>query len=62
VHHDGFYIECQNQKHFWHDNPLYIFDDTLFHRSVNEYMTHGGHTAGSSDIMRPTRFPDYCRA
>ena len=55
VRHDGIYIECQNQKHFWHDNPLYIFDDTLFHRSVNEYDAR--RYCGFMDIMRPTRFP-----
>ena len=25
VRHDGIFIECQNRKHFWHDNPLYRF-------------------------------------
>ena len=60
VRHDRIYIECQNRKHFWHDNPLYIFDDTLFHRSVNEYDAR--RYCVFIDIMRPTRFPGYCPA
>ena len=55
VRHDGIFIECQGQKHFWHDNPLYIFDDTLMHRSVNEYDAR--RYCAFIDIMRPTRFP-----
>jgi aspartyl/asparaginyl beta-hydroxylase (cupin superfamily) len=55
VRHDGIYIECQDQKHFWHDNPLYIFDDTLMHRSVNQYDAR--RYCVFIDIMRPTRFP-----
>ena len=36
VHSDGIFIEVGNTKHYWHDNPLFVFDDTLMHRSVNE--------------------------
>lgn len=51
---DAVYIKAGNKTHIWHDNPLYIFDDTLVHQSVN----------GSDqlrycmfvDILRPTRF------
>ena len=54
LHNDGVYIKAGNQTHLWHDNPLFIFDDTLVHQSVN----------GSDelrycmfvDILRPTRF------
>ncbi|HEV2695917.1 MAG TPA: aspartyl/asparaginyl beta-hydroxylase domain-containing protein [Verrucomicrobiae bacterium] len=50
---DGVYIQAANEKHLWHENPLFIFDDTLVHQSVN----------GSDqlrycmfvDIMRPSR-------
>src|SRR5579871_4503578 len=50
---DAVYIRAGNKTHYWHDNPLYIFDDTLVHQSVN----------GSDqlrycmfvDILRPTR-------
>jgi len=55
VRNEGIFIECQNRKHFWHDNPLYIFDDTLMHRSVNDYDAR--RYCVFIDIMRPTRFP-----
>lgn len=32
--HDVF-IEADSVLHYWSDNPLFIFDDTIFHRSVN---------------------------
>ena len=55
VRHDGIFIECQGVKHYWHDDPLYIFDDTLMHRSVNEYDAR--RYCVFIDIMRPTPFP-----
>lgn len=30
------YIEVDGQVHYWVDNPLFIFDDTMFHRSIND--------------------------
>jgi beta-hydroxylase len=57
VRHDGIFIECQGEKHFWHDNPLYIFDDTLMHRSVNEYDAR--RYCVFMDIVRPTPFPGF---
>jgi aspartyl/asparaginyl beta-hydroxylase (cupin superfamily) len=30
------YIEVDDRKHYWVDNPLFIFDDTIFHRSIND--------------------------
>ncbi len=57
VRHDGIYIECQGEKHFWHDDPLYIFDDTLLHRSVNEYDAR--RFCVFIDILRPTPFPRF---
>jgi aspartyl/asparaginyl beta-hydroxylase (cupin superfamily) len=30
------FIEVDDQVHYWVDNPLFIFDDTLFHRSIND--------------------------
>lgn len=30
------YIAVDDQVHYWKDNPLFIFDDTFFHRSVND--------------------------
>jgi beta-hydroxylase len=55
VRHDGIYIECQGVRHYWHDNPLYIFDDTLMHRSVNELDAR--RYCVFIDVMRPTPVP-----
>ena len=52
---DKVYIQCGLEKHFWRDNPLYIFDDTLIHRSVNDYDAR--RYVVFMDIMRPTAFP-----
>jgi aspartyl/asparaginyl beta-hydroxylase (cupin superfamily) len=30
------YIEVDDLVHHWVDNPLFIFDDTMFHRSIND--------------------------
>lgn len=30
------YIEVDDTIHYWSDNPLFIFDDTMFHRSIND--------------------------
>lgn len=30
------YIEVDDKVHYWIDNPLFIFDDTMFHRSIND--------------------------
>jgi beta-hydroxylase len=29
------FIEVDDRTHYWVDEPLFIFDDTIFHRSVN---------------------------
>jgi len=47
---DGVYIQAANQKHRWHENPLFIFDDTLVHQSVN-----------GSDQLRYCMFVDIVR-
>lgn len=47
---DGIYIAAANQRHLWHDNPLFIFDDTLVHQSVN-----------GSDQLRYCMFVDILR-
>ena len=52
---DKIYIQCGWEKHYWHDEPLYIFDDTLIHRSVNDYDAR--RYVGFLDIMRPTPYP-----
>jgi beta-hydroxylase len=30
------FIEADDTTHYWSENPLFIFDDTIFHRSVNQ--------------------------
>jgi beta-hydroxylase len=30
------FIEVDDRTHYWKDDPLFIFDDTVFHRSVND--------------------------
>ena len=30
------YIQVDDRTHYWVDEPLFIFDDTVFHRSVND--------------------------
>ncbi len=47
---DNIYIEAAGQRHYWHDDPLFIFDDTLVHKSVNE-----------SDNLRYCMFIDILR-
>ena len=37
VERDDVFVECGQTRHYWHQNPLFIFDDTLMHRSVNEH-------------------------
>ncbi|AZO08130.1 MULTISPECIES: aspartyl/asparaginyl beta-hydroxylase domain-containing protein [unclassified Mesorhizobium] len=49
------FVQCGSRKNYWHDNPLFIFDDTLFHRSVNEY--DGRRYCVFVDIVRPSPFP-----
>jgi aspartyl/asparaginyl beta-hydroxylase (cupin superfamily) len=52
---DKVFIECGGEKHYWYQNPLYIFDDTLIHRSVNDYDAR--RYVVFMDIMRPTPYP-----
>lgn len=49
------FIECGDVKHYWHDDPRFIFDDTLLHRSVNEY--DGRRYCVFMDIIRPSPVP-----
>jgi beta-hydroxylase len=49
------FVQCGSIKNYWHDNPLFIFDDTLLHRSVNEY--DGRRYCVFVDIIRPSPFP-----
>lgn len=49
------FIECGHTKHYWRDDPMFIFDDTLIHRSVNE--DSGRRYCVFLDIMRPSPVP-----
>jgi aspartyl/asparaginyl beta-hydroxylase (cupin superfamily) len=48
------FIEVDDRIHYWIDNPLFIFDDTKFHRSIND----ADHTRYClfMDIVRPNYF------
>jgi len=48
-------IQVNDCTHHWIDNPLFIFDDTFMHQSVNdvEQVRH----CLFMDIVRPTRLP-----
>jgi len=45
------YIEVDDTVHYWKDDPLFIFDDTMFHRSVND-VEHVRYCL-FMDIIRP---------
>jgi beta-hydroxylase len=44
-------IEVDDQVHYWSENPLFIFDDTIFHRSIND-VDHVRYCL-FMDIVRP---------
>jgi beta-hydroxylase len=52
---DDVYIECGRTRHIWRDDPLFIFDDTLMHRSVNE--DEARRYCVFMDILRPSPAP-----
>jgi beta-hydroxylase len=47
------FIEVDGRTHYWADDPLFIFDDTYFHRSVNG-VDHVRYCL-FMDIVRPNR-------
>jgi len=49
------YIRVGSHTHYWSEKKLFIFDDTLQHRSVNE--TDGLRACMFVDILRPTKVP-----
>ena len=54
--HEGAYINVNNQKHVWKDDgPLFIFDDTVLHQSVN--FTDQKRNVLFIDIRRPSPLP-----
>ncbi|MBX3568304.1 MAG: aspartyl/asparaginyl beta-hydroxylase domain-containing protein [Rhizobiaceae bacterium] len=52
---DDVFIECGSVRNLWYENPLFIFDDTLRHRSVNLYDAR--RYCVFMDIIRPTPVP-----
>lgn len=54
---DRVFIECNGRRHLWRDDPLYIFDDTLFHRSVNEVDSRRYNVF--MDVIRPSPVPGF---
>jgi beta-hydroxylase len=49
------YIKVGNKTHFWNENQLFIFDDTLKHQSVNE--ADAVRYCMFVDILRPSFVP-----
>ena len=59
-HHEGVYIQVGRHKHYWHDDPLFIFDDTLMHASFNK--NDAKCYCLFIDIVRPTPVPQVLNA
>jgi len=49
------YIQVDDGTHHWIDAPLFIFDDTFMHQSVND--VEQVRYCLFMDIVRPTRLP-----
>jgi beta-hydroxylase len=49
------YITVGNHTHFWNEDKLFIFDDTLQHQSCNE--SDAVRYCMFIDILRPSHFP-----
>jgi hypothetical protein len=49
------FIEIDDKTYFWADNQLVIFDDTFFHRSIND--ADNVRYCLFMDIVRPNRLP-----
>jgi hypothetical protein len=49
------YIETQGHRHYWHENPLLIFDDSMMHESVNN--SDESRYCGFIDMSKPSMFP-----
>ncbi len=57
---DDAFIEVLGRRHLWRDDPLFIFDDTLMHRSVND--TDDIRYCMFVDILRPSHIEPVQRA
>jgi len=49
------YIQVDDRTHYWIDDPLFIFDDTFMHQSVND--VEQVRYCLFMDIVRPSRLP-----
>lgn len=52
VESEEIFLECGRTKHYWHEDPLFIFDDTLMHRSANNH--EGRRYCVFMDVIRPS--------
>lgn len=50
---DQIYIHADSVKHYWHDDPLFIFDDTVMHESLNNSDSQIRYCL-FMDIVRPS--------
>ena len=55
IENDNVFIMVNDHKHIWHENPFFIFDDTLMHKSVN----HSDQVRYCMfvDVLRPCAYP-----
>ncbi len=53
----GAHIVCGDVDHYWEDDKLFIFDDTLAHQSFNE--SDQARYCLFVDILRPSRIPAF---
>jgi beta-hydroxylase len=56
-HSDNVFIEVDGKKHYWHDDPLFIFDDTIQHRSINGEDSE--RYCVFADVLRPSPFTGF---
>src|SRR5206468_1950774 len=54
------YIKVGRHTHYWRENKLFIFDDTLQHQSCNE--SEAVRYCMFMDVLRPSLFPGLTRA
>jgi len=52
VESEEIFLECGRTRHYWHKDPLFIFDDTLMHRSANNH--EGRRYCVFMDVIRPS--------
>ena len=54
INSDEVYIQVGSKKNYWHQNKMFIFDDTLQHQSINE--SDERRYCAFVDILRPSPF------